>query len=164
MRDRPARFFVAWTLQALWVFVSMAAVLVLVASRTRAESPGVVEILGWLTWLVGFGIEVVADRQKQAHAAAHPGRFIDSGLWAYSRHPNYLGESLLWKGLFLSGFAIYHGGEWLSVLSPLLVFVLLRFVSGVPLLEARSDEKFAGDADYEAYKARTPVLVPWPRR
>lgn len=166
MRDRPMRFLVAWTLQGLWAFVTSAALLVLVASTARDDRITPAQIAGWLVWCIGFGIEVVADRQKQRFAANRENatRFISIGLWAWSRHPNYFGEILLWTGLFLSGVGIYQGAEWLCAVSPILVALLLVFVSGVPLLEKRADERFGNDPEYRAYKANTPVLVPRPPR
>lgn len=159
------RFLVAWTLQGLWVSLTCLAVLVMVAAPDPRPL-GVWDALGLGVWALGFGVEVIADRQKAAFAQ-HPenrGRFITSGLWARSRHPNYAGEILLWLGLFVIGLPRYRGAEWLALLSPLFVWMLLRFVSGVPILEQRADERWGGQPDYEAYKARTPLLWPSPRR
>lgn len=161
MKTRPARFFVAWTLQGLWVFLTMLAAIA-VLTRHEAQpmiSPAVV--VGWCVFVIGFAIEIVADRQKSAFSrrAENAGRFIESGLWAWSRHPNYAGEILLWTGMCVSAVEVMHGPLVVIVLSPLFVFVLLRFVSGVPLLEARADAKWGEDPAYRAYKERTPLLV-----
>lgn len=166
MKERPARFFVAWTLQGLWVFLTVLAALAILtrAAPLPAISPAVV--VGWAVWAVGFALEVVADRQKGAFSRReeNKGRFITTGLWAWSRHPNYAGEILLWTGMCISAFDIARGPLLVVVLSPLFVFVLLRFISGVPLLEARADEKWGSEPAYQAYKAATPMLFLRPPR
>jgi steroid 5-alpha reductase family enzyme len=166
MKTRPARFFVAWTLQALWVFLTVLAALTIL-TRDRALpmiSPAVV--IGWSLFATGFAIEIVADRQKSAFSrhGENAGRFITTGLWAWSRHPNYAGEILLWSGMCVSAFDIARGPLVVVVLSPVFVFLLLRFISGVPLLEARADAKWGEEAAYRAYKAKTPVLFLRPPR
>lgn len=165
MKTRPARFFVAWTLQALWVFLTALSAIVLL-SRPAPDAPDVFAVVGWTLWAVGLAIESVADAQKSSFAAqpSNRGRFITTGLWAWSRHPNYFGEIVLWTGLFVSGLGTWQGALWLTALSPAFVTFLLTRVSGVPMLEARADERWGGDAAYEAYKAGTPVLFPWPPR
>ena len=131
---------------------------------TAAPAPlDALAALGAGVWAAGFAIEVAADRQK-AGFRADPGnrdRFIASGLWAWSRHPNYLGEILLWTGVALAALPALSGPALATLVSPLFVYVLLTRVSGVPLLEARADAKWGEDPGYRAYKARTPVL--WPR-
>ena len=156
------RFLVAWTLQGLWVFLTLLAALVMLASPEHRPL-GVLDAVGLTLWCVGFAIEVVADRQKREFRAdpANRERWIDTGLWAWSRHPNYFGEILLWTGVFLAGLGAFDRGATLAVLSPIFVFMLLRFGSGVPILEERADARWGGQPAYEAYKARTPILVPW---
>lgn len=159
------RFFIAWTLQGLWVFLTLSAALA--ALTTAAPAPlGVLDGFGFALWLAGFAFEVVADAQKRRFKrdAAHRGRFIQTGLWAWSRHPNYFGEIVLWLGVFLIAASTLTGGQWATAISPLFVFVLLTRVSGVPLLEERADKRWGGQADYEAYKRSTPVLIPRPPR
>ena len=129
--------------------------------------------------VLGFGIEVVADRQKAAwrELPTSKGRYIDVGLWRYSRHPNYFGEWTLWLGQFVlcaSSWALtrnggdqsgaFLGAGWLCVLSPLFVYFLLNYVSGVPLLETKSDERWGGEAAYKAYKRETWVFFLLPTR
>lgn len=155
-----ARFLLAWTLQGLWVSFTLAAAL---AAITSAQKPGLGAwaLVGLIVWLVGFGIEVIADRQKSQFRAnpQNQGRFIDSGLWAWSRHPNYFGEIVLWIGVAMIALPALSGWQWLTLISPIFVVVLITRISGVPLLEQRADEKWGGQIDYEAYKARTSVLV-----
>ncbi len=168
MKQQPARFFVAWTAQGLWVFLTSSAAVLLIAGAQPEGGPSPWSFAGWALWLFGFGFEVVADQQKAAfqRRKENSGRFIDVGVWSLSRHPNYLGEILLWLGLFVSGVGVYSGGAWVVATSPLFVAVLLLKVSGVPLLEERADGRWGRDPSYQAYKAKTPVLVPrlWPRR
>ena len=125
---------------------------------------GVVAIIGLLIWAAGFGIEAAADLQKSRFRAdpANKGTFIHSGLWAWSRHPNYFGEITLWIGVALIALPVLQGWQYVTLISPVFVILLLTRVSGVPLLEKRADEKWGGQEDYEAYKTRTPVLVPRP--
>ena len=124
-------------------------------------SLGWIDLLGLLVWCAGFGCEAISDRQLQRFKAngQNRGKIITSGLWHYSRHPNYFGEATLWWGIFLialAGVGLSRGG-WLLALGPLTITLLLRFVSGVPLLE----KKYAGRPDFEAYKKTTSVFIPW---
>jgi steroid 5-alpha reductase family enzyme len=118
--------------------------------------------IGIVIWIVGMLIEVVADLQKNAFKAdpANKGRFIRTGLWSRSRHPNYFGEILAWVGVAIIAAPVFEGWQWIGLLSPVFVILLLTRVSGIPLLEKKADKRWGGDADYEAYKTATPVLVP----
>ncbi len=159
------RFLLTWSLQGLWVLVTVAAALA--AMTTLQPRPlDVFAAFGLAVWVIGFGIEVVADRQKREFRR-HPGnrgRFITTGLWAWSRHPNYFGEITLWTGVALLAVPVLTGWQYLTLVSPLFVYLLLTRVSGIPLLEARAEEKWGADPDYRAYRERTPVLFPRPPR
>jgi steroid 5-alpha reductase family enzyme len=158
-----ARFGMAWTLQGLWVYLTLACALA--ALTSSASRPlGATALLGLVVWLAGFAVEAIADRQKRSFRAdpRNRGRFIQTGLWAWSRHPNYFGEITLWTGIALIALPALSGWQWVTLVSPVFVYVLLTRISGVPLLEARADERWGGDPEYEAYKARTPVLFPRP--
>ena len=159
------RFLNVWTIQGLWVTFTAAAAWVAITSATRVPLDAFA-VVGLLLWGAGFGLEVVADLQKSRFNAdpANKGRFISTGLWAVSRHPNYLGEILLWVGVALVALPALRGWQWVALISPLFVTLLLTRVSGIPLLEKKADRKWGGQADYEAYKASTPVLVPRPGR
>lgn len=159
------RFLNTWTLQGLWVTFTLAAALAAITTTTQ-QALGGVELLGVLVWGVGFAFEVVADWQKSRFRALpeNRGRFITSGLWAWSRHPNYFGEIVLWVGVALIAVPVLRGWQWVTLISPVFVTLLLTRISGVPLLEQRADAKWGGQEDYEAYKARTPVLLPRPPR
>ena len=155
------RFLNAWTLQGLWVTFTLAAALVTITTTNR-QPLGIFALIGFLVWAVGFAIEVIADRQKSQFKAdsKNEGKFIQTGLWARSRHPNYFGEIVLWIGVAIIALPVLQGWQWVALISPVFVTFLLTRVSGVPLLEKRADEKWGGQADYEAYKKQTPVLIP----
>ncbi len=155
------RFLGAWTLQGLWVTLTLGAALAAITTTTRKEL-GLFALIGFLIWVFGFTVEVVADGQKSRFREnpENKGKFIHTGLWALSRHPNYFGEIVLWIGVAVIALPILRGWQWVTLISPLFVTLLLTRVSGVPMLEKRADEKWGGQEDYEAYKARTPVLIP----
>ncbi len=117
--------------------------------------------LGLIVWIVGFFFEVVGDAQLDRFIGnpENKGKIMMSGLWKYSRHPNYFGESTMWIGVALmsAGLSAY---PLVGFLSPVLITYLLLFVSGVPLLERR----WEGNREWEEYKARTSVFVPLPPR
>lgn len=157
------RFLNTWTLQGLWVSLTLAAALAAITTTNRRPL-GAFAAIGLLVWVFGFGMEAAADWQKSRFRAnpANKGRFIHTGLWAWSRHPNYFGEITLWVGVAIIALPVLRGWGWVTLISPVFVMLLLTRISGVPLLEKRADEKWGGQPDYEAYKANTPVLVPRP--
>lgn len=163
MKKTPPRFFVVWSIQALWGSFTLAAGLAAITAEVRRPL-GIIALIGLIIWLAGFAIEVMADYQKTQFRKnrANQGKFIQSGLWAWSRHPNYFGEIVLWIGVAVIAAPVLSGWQWVTMLSPLFVIVLLMRVSGVPLLEAKADKKWGEDAAYQAYKANTPVLIPRP--
>jgi steroid 5-alpha reductase family enzyme len=156
-----ARFLNVWTIQGMWVSFTVGAALAGITTAARKDLD-LFAIIGAALWAVGFAIEVAADLQKSRFNAdpANRGRFIQTGLWARSRHPNYFGEILLWIGVAVAALPVLHGWQLVTLISPFFVALLLTRVSGIPLLEQRADEKWGGQADYEEYKKRTPVLIP----
>jgi len=154
------RFFMTWSLQGLWVLVTFSAGLAALTSG-RAWPLDVFVGAGCLLWLSGFIIEVVADRQKSDFRKdpANKDRFIQHGIWAWSRHPNYFGEILLWSGIALASLPMLQGWQYLTLISPVFVFVLLTRISGVSMLEARANKKWGHHEDYKNYCAKTPMLV-----
>ncbi|MBN8656408.1 MAG: DUF1295 domain-containing protein [Anaerolineae bacterium] len=158
-----ARFLMTWTLQGLWVAFSLSSALAAITSTTRKELDAFA-VIGFLVWLFGFGVEVIADSQKSAFNAnsANKDKFIRSGLWSWSRHPNYFGEIVLWIGVMIVAMPILQGWQWATLISPIFIIILLTRISGVPMLEKRADEKWGGQPEYEAYKANTSVLIPMP--
>lgn len=155
------RFLNVWTIQGLWITFTAAAALVAITSSVRKELD-VFAVVGFLVWIFGFAFEVVADTQKSRFNAdpANKGKFIQSGLWSRSRHPNYFGEIVLWIGIAIIAIPVLQGWQWVAMISPLFVTFLLTRVSGVPLLEKKAEAKWGGQADYEAYKKNTPALIP----
>lgn len=157
------RFLQTWTLQGLWVTFSLAAALVVVTSQRRVPLD-IYFLIGLLVWLVGFGIEAIADQQKKSFREnpANEGKFIQEGLWSWSRHPNYFGEIVLWVGVAIIALPVLTGWGWVALISPVFITILLTRISGVPMLEKRADEKWGGQQDYETYKKNTSVLIPLP--
>jgi steroid 5-alpha reductase family enzyme len=164
MRDEPLRFARFWSLQAITVAVVMLPVSYLL-DRDHPAGLGVWAVAGAAVWLVGLLLEAVADAQKAAFKAKdeNRGRFIATGVWRYSRHPNYFGEMLVWWGLFVYAVPVVHGAAFAVVLGPVFITLLLLFVSGIPPLERGADERYGNDPAYRDYKRRTSILVPLPR-
>jgi len=160
IKTQPARFLMAWTLQGLWVLLTAAAALAVITGGTR-EPLGIIGIVGIAVWAIGILVEIVADRQKSAFKAdpANKGKFISTGLWAWSRHPNYFGEIVLWIGMAIVAVPVLEGWQWVTLISPVFVAFLLIKVSGIPMLEESADERWGGQDDYEEYKQKTPVLI-----
>lgn len=161
IKPSVAKFFLAWTIQGMWVIVTAGAGLAAITSNIYVEID-VWAIAGVMLWGSGFIIEVVADGQKQSFRSnsANRDKFICSGLWAYSRHPNYFGEIILWTGVALIAFPVLSGWQLATLISPLFVLVLLTSVSGIPLLEEKADQKWGDDPTYQRYKQQVPVLLP----
>ena len=161
----PLRFFMTWTLQGLWVLLTVACALAIITSVER-RSIGWLAILGIALWLAGFAVEVVADQQKSTFKRdpTNKGRFISSGLWAWSRHPNYFGEIVLWTGIAVMAIPLLSGWRWVVLISPVFVTLLLTRVSGIPMLEDRAQDRWGEDEDFQVYTRTTPVLIPRPPR
>jgi len=166
LKHNFGRFLMMWCIQGLWVSMTLGAALAAITAEDGRKPVGVAAVIGLLIWVVGFGIEVVADRQKSAFKSdpANNGRFITSGLWAWSRHPNYFGEILLWFGIALIALPNLGGWRWATLISPVFVWLLITRISGVPMLEARAEKKWGSEAAWQKYKAATPELVLRPPR
>jgi steroid 5-alpha reductase family enzyme len=159
------RFLMTWTLQGLWVFLTLACGLAAMTSASTRPI-GAFAVIGAALWAVGFAIEALADHQKRVFRAdpAQQGRFITTGLWAWSRHPNYFGEILLWVGIAVIALPALQGWQHVTLISPVFVYLLLTRISGIPMLESRGKQRWGDDPEYRAYKAAVPVLVPRPPR
>lgn len=157
------RFLMAWTLQGLWVFMSIAAGLAAMTAVTKVPLDGFA-LAGGILWLIGFTIEVVADDQKRKFRQdpEKAGKFISTGIWAWSRHPNYFGEIILWLGITVIAIPTLTGWQWVTLISPIFIILLLTKISGIPMLEARAKKIWGDNEDYRNYKASTPVLLLWP--
>jgi steroid 5-alpha reductase family enzyme len=162
------RFLMTWTLQGLWVLITAGAAFAAMtgSGQTGSGQAGLdtFAVAGTGLWLLGFAIEAVADAQKRRFRRdpANAGRFITSGLWAWSRHPNYFGEILLWIGIAVIAFPALEGWQHLTLVSPLFVYLLLTRVSGVPALERIAEKRWGDDADFRDYRTSTPALFPRP--
>ena len=161
-KTRFWQFLYIWTMGGAWVFITMAAGLAAITSMTQRPL-GIFAIAGVFLWLVGFSIEVVADRQKTKfrQLPENADHFITSGLWAYSRHPNYFGEILLWLGITVIALPTLVGWQYVTLISPIFVALLLIKVSGVRLLEADGKDRWGSDPNYQYYVNNTPLLVPF---
>ena len=150
-----------WALSAAWVFIQSLSALVAITAVTQVEF-GILGYVGLFLWVFGFIFEVIADHQKTKFKANpdNEGRFINEGLWKKSRHPNYFGEIVLWVGVSIMSVASMTGLQYVSLISPLFSFLLIYYVSGVRMLEARSDKKWGSSKDYQEYKNNVPVFVP----
>ncbi len=162
--DAP-RFLMTWVLQGLWVFLTLACALAVITSERRESFDGFAAV-GIIVWLIGFSIEVMADRQKSIFRAdpTNRDRFITTGLWAWSRHPNYFGEITLWVGILITALPILDGWRWVVLVSPLFVYLLLTRISGIPMLERRAQKKWGDDDEFQRYVATTPALMLRPPR
>ncbi len=161
MKRHLPSFLLTWTLQGLWVFLTASAVLAAITTKQPAGIDSTA-FVGVAVWAMGFGIEVVADAQKQRFRSdpTNRGQFIRSGLWAWSRHPNYFGEIVLWIGAAIVAAPSLGGWQWVTMISPVFVAILLTRVSGIPLLERRGKQRWGADPNYQEYLKSTPVLVP----
>jgi steroid 5-alpha reductase family enzyme len=160
IKPSATQFFMTWTLQGLWVSLCSMCALTAISS----ESGVVVNALfyiGLALFIYGFSIEIIADKQKSKFRSIPENRdsFITSGLWAKSRHPNYFGEIVLWTGIACISFSSLKGMQYLTLISPIFTYLLLVYVSGVRMLEARADKKWGNDQTYIKYKDETSKLL-----
>ena len=156
------KFLMTWTLSALWVFLTAVNAITIIALNPL-EPIDVFFALGTSLWILGFGFEAVADRQKKrfSELPENKDKFITQGLWSISRHPNYFGEIILWTGIAIISFPLLSDWQFVTLVSPVFVFLLLTRISGLPFLEDKAEKKWGNDKDYIAYKNKTPVLVPF---
>ena len=160
MKTKFTWFLLTWTLGGLWVLVTMAAGLAALTSNTTVEL-GILGYVGIALWLFGFAVEVIADNQKTQFKKDpnNKDRFITSGLWSWSQHPNYFGEITLWLGLALFTYPVLSGWQLVTLISPIFVYLLLTRVSGIPTLDRLAKEKWGSDSDYIAYVEATSKLM-----
>lgn len=163
IKVNPMRFFVVWTIQALWVILTVACALVIITGGADKEI-GTLGFVGIAMWVIGFIIEVIADAQKTAFKKdpKNKGKFITGGLWSWSRHPNYFGEILLWCGMALLALPIMSGWQYVTLISPIFVYMLLARISGIPQLSAKGKKRWGEDPAYQKYIASTSLLIPMP--
>ena len=157
-----SKFLMFFNISALWVFLTIVNVLTMIINNSDSITD-IFFIIGFSIAIIGLIIEVVADRQKRKFRMniSNKGEFIRSGLWSISRHPNYFGEILIWLGISFSTLPILSGWQFVTLISPIFVILLLTKVSGINLLEAAADDKWALDKNYQDYKEKTSVLIPF---
>ena len=154
------RFFLVWNISGMWVsFCSMCAITAISSGNGVQLNP--LFYIGAVTFLVGFILEIVADHQKTAFRKdpKNKDKFINTGLWARSQHPNYVGEITLWAGIALISFSSLEGWGYISLISPIFTYWLLVFVSGIPQLEESGEKKWGHLKAYQDYTKNTPKLI-----
>jgi steroid 5-alpha reductase family enzyme len=156
------RFFMAWTLQGMWVCLCSMCALTAIASQNGVLQNGFF-YGGLLVFGLGFSVEIIADWQKSNFRKNPENKesFITSGLWKYARHPNYFGEILLWTGISIMSFSSLSNWQYVTLISPLFTYLLLVYISGVRILEASGMEKWGHLESYQHYIRSTPSLVPF---
>ena len=156
-----SQFFMTWTLQGMWVFICSSAALVAIANPTGVPI-NIVFIIGLALFILGFVVEIIADNQKSVFRSIPENKdvFINEGLWARSRHPNYFGEITLWTGITVMGISTFEGMNYLALFSPIFSYLLLNYVSGVRMLEYRGQKKWGHLDAYKTYKESTPKFIP----
>ena len=151
-------FLMTFMLQGLWVFMCVFPALIVLSSFNSGLNN--YAIVGSAIWLFGFIFEIVADYQKSYFNKFNKGKFISSGLWSMSRHPNYFGEFMLWLGITIASIGYIDNYKYIVFLTPIFVYLLLTRVSGVNLLEEIGDKRWSNNKDYKDYKENTPIFFP----
>ena len=159
IKTSPSQFFMTWTLQGMWVSIcSMCAITGISSSEGLVLNP--LFYSGFILFVIGFSIEVIADHQKTVFRAIkeNKDKFISTGLWSKSQHPNYFGEILLWSSIAIMSFSSLSGTQYLTMISPIFTYVLLVYISGVRMLDDMGNQKWGHLEEYKQYKKNTPVL------
>ena len=151
-------FFMTFSLSGMWVTICSICALTGIANGIIFSST---TIIGIIIFTIGFTIEIIADSQKTKFRAMddNKDKFISIGLWKYSRHPNYLGEIILWLGISLISFSSLEGLQYITLISPIFTYLLLVNVSGINLLEKSGEKKWGHLDSYKSYKENTPRLI-----
>ncbi|KAJ3404322.1 hypothetical protein HDU80_003015 [Chytriomyces hyalinus] len=172
VKDKPVVFSGYWAVQALWVAVVCFPTLATIASSSDASSSATVKetlllATGFALWIFGFAFEVIADNQKAQWqnrlGSARAKAFIDTGLWARCRYPNYFGEITLWFGSYLMALSCFPNStvaKYAFAVSPLFITFILTNLSGIPIQEGQARKRFKGNSEYAHYVKTTPLLVP----
>jgi steroid 5-alpha reductase family enzyme len=143
-----------YLLQGFFLFLIVLPVLLI--NKSAGISLGILDVLGVIVWVVGFYFEAMGDVQLARFIKNHAnkGKLMQSGLWAYTRHPNYFGEVTQWWGLWLIALSVPNG--WLGSIGPITITFLILKVSGIPMLE----KKMAENPEFAEYKRRVSVFFP----
>lgn len=159
MRNSFLKFGGFWLLQAISISILILPVLFIIEKSDFQI--GIFQWFGILIFGIGFLIESISDFQKSKFKLIHPDKLFTKGLYSWVQYPNYLGEIMVWVGIFVFGVNIYEGAEWLGIISPLWIFILLRYISGIPLVEQKRDKVYSQNSEYKAYTQNTPKLIPF---
>jgi len=153
------RFLMTWTLQGMWVSMCLLCVMTALSSKNGIILNNIF-FAGLFVFILGFSIEIIADHQKTIFRKdeKNKDKFISTGLWAYSRHPNYFGEIMLWFGISVMSFSSLSGLQYLTLISPIFVYILLVYISGVRILEDQGLKKWGDLESYKKYIKNTPSL------
>ena len=156
------KFLMTWTLSALWVFLTTVNAVTIIVLNQQATLD-LFFMAGCALWVLGFAFEAIADKQKKSFSEIpeNKDKFITLGLWSISRHPNYFGEVLLWLGIAIVSLPLLSGWQFVTLVSPVFVYILLTKISGLPFLEEKAEKKWGNDKDYLEYKNNTPILIPY---
>lgn len=159
IKTSASQFFMTWTLQGMWVSICTMCAITAISS-SQGIIANALFYLGLAFFIVGFAIEVVSDQQKSAFRAVpeNKEKFITSGLWSKSQHPNYFGEILLWSAIALLSISSLNGTQYLTLISPIFTYVLLVYISGVRMLDDMGNKKWGHLEEYKEYKRNTPTL------
>ena len=151
-----------WMGQALWVSITSCAAVIAIL-KPESNTLNIYGYIGIIFWIFGFTFEVIADLQKNNFKKSQntTQNYISTGLWSKSRHPNYFGEITLWVGMYIISLSSFSGIEYLTIISPIFVYILLTRMSGINMLEKIADERYGHLDEYLEYKEKTPILVPY---
>jgi steroid 5-alpha reductase family enzyme len=160
IKTSPTRFFMTWSLQGMWVSLCSACALTALANPNGIQT-NLLFYFGLFIFLNGFILEIIADTQKSKFRSNTKNKnlFINTGLWSFSRHPNYLGEIILWLGISIMSISALNEWQYVTLISPVFTYVLLVYISGVRLLEESGKEKWGHLEEYKKYLKNTPSLL-----
>ncbi|KKP69755.1 hypothetical protein A2X44_04760 [candidate division CPR3 bacterium GWF2_35_18] len=168
VRENFKKFLQFWILQGLSIWIIMIPTSIFISLSVESENYylNINNLLGILLFTIGIIIESVADYQKYVfkNELKNKGKWIKTGLWKYSRHPNYFGEIIIWWGVFIYTINLLSGLTYLGVIGPLYITFLLIFVSGIPPLEKRYNNIYKDNLEYQRYKKTTSILIPLPQK
>ena len=161
IKPSASQFFMTWTLQGFWVSICSMCALTAISSEIGVIT-NIFFYIGFALFLIGFSIEIIADNQKNTFRSfeENKDKFITSGLWAKSRHPNYFGEIMLWTAIALIALPSLGGAQYLTLISPIFTYILLVHISGVRMLEDMGNKKWGHLEEYKDYKDKTPRIIP----
>ena len=160
IKTSASQFFMTWTLQGMWVSICSMCAITAISSSDGIISNNLFYI-GFVLFIIGFSIEIIADRQKTAFRSIEENKdkFITSGLWSKSQHPNYFGEILLWSAVAVMSLSSLSGTQYLTMISPIFTYILLVYISGVRMLDDMGNKKWGHLEEYKTYKKNTPMLL-----